>query len=78
VTLHQVPPGDAVRLTDLTDHPTKRRLRELGLRPGVQVTVLRRTSGGGRVLALGTTRLAVDKTTATQLVVEPLPLTPRP
>ena len=47
------------------------RLAELGLRPGVRVRVLGRTVGGGRVLGLGATRLAVDRGIAAGLIVEP-------
>jgi ferrous iron transport protein A len=70
VTLHQAPVGASVRVTDLSGHPRARRLAELGLRPGAMVEVLRRTSGGGRLLGLGTARLAVDRATADAVVVE--------
>ncbi|WJY67254.1 FeoA family protein [Corynebacterium auris] len=36
-----------------------RRLRELGLRPGAQVTVVQKTAGGGRVVRVGNTRYAL-------------------
>ncbi|WP_342318966.1 FeoA family protein [Corynebacterium mayonis] len=36
-----------------------RRLRELGLRPGTSVTVVQKTSGGGRVVRVGNTRYAL-------------------
>ncbi len=45
------------------------RLAELGIRPGVAVTVVGRTSGGGRLLAFGTSRVALDRTTARQVTV---------
>jgi ferrous iron transport protein A len=70
VTLHQAPVGASVRVTNLAEHPRSRRLAELGLRPGATVDVLRRTSGGGRLLGLGTARLAVDRATASSVVVE--------
>jgi ferrous iron transport protein A len=38
-----------------------RRLAELGLRPGTVVTVLRRTAGGGRVVAVGAARVALGR-----------------
>lgn len=43
--------------------PASRRLRlaELGLRPGVTVTVLRRTVGGGRILGIGDARIALGR-----------------
>lgn len=40
-----------------------RRLAELGLRPGVEVLVLHRTAGRGRVLAVGDIRIALDRAT---------------
>lgn len=39
---------------------TRQRLLHHGIMPGVRVTVLQRTSGGGRVVALGRTRVALD------------------
>lgn len=49
------------------------RLAELGLRPGAVVTVLARMAGNGRLVALGTSRIAVDSATARALLVEELP-----
>jgi ferrous iron transport protein A len=46
-----------------------RRLAELGLRPGAVVTVLRRTAGGGRIVAVGTARVALGRETARGLDV---------
>lgn len=46
-----------------------RRLAELGLRPGTEVLVLHRTAGRGRVLAIGETRLALDRATLEALPV---------
>jgi ferrous iron transport protein A len=71
VTLNQVPVGSAARLSDTSAHPVSHRLAALGLRPGAEVAVLRRTSGGGRLLGVGPSRFAVDRRTLTALVVEP-------
>jgi ferrous iron transport protein A len=58
------------RLTALAvADPTRLRLAELGLRPGVVVRVLTRTPGGGRVLGVGAGRIAVDRSTARALRV---------
>ena len=70
MTLDQVPVGSAARLTDPSLHPSTRRLAELGLRPGADVAVLRRISGGGRLIGLGVARMALDKPTTTSLHVE--------
>jgi Fe2+ transport system protein FeoA len=70
MTLDQVPVGSAARLTDTSSHPSTRRLAELGLRPGADVAVMRRISGGGRLVGLGVARLALDKPTTTSLRVE--------
>ena len=43
------------------------RLAEIGIRPGVALTILGRTSGGGRLLAFGTGRVALDRETAHQI-----------
>jgi ferrous iron transport protein A len=71
VTLHEVPPGEAAVVVDLSRHPRARRLAEMGLRPGAEVSVLRRTAGDGRLLGVGPARLAVDRVTASTLLVEP-------
>lgn len=64
--------GAVVRLTDVTlEPPERRRLAELGLRVGATLTVIGRTAGGGRVVALGATRIALDGRTAGRLHVEP-------
>ena len=46
------------------------RLAELGLRVGAVLTVLSRTTGGGRLLGVGTSRIAVDRATARALEAE--------
>jgi ferrous iron transport protein A len=51
--------------------PQTRRLAELGLRAGGRVTVLHRTAGGGRLVAVGHTRIALDRQTLTGLPVVP-------
>lgn len=48
-----------------------RRLAELGVRPGAEVTVLHRTSGGGRILAVADGRIALDRATASALTGRP-------
>lgn len=40
-----------------------RRLAQLGLRPGMAVTIGPRTAGGGRVIKSGTSRYAIDRAT---------------
>ena len=40
-----------------------RRLAELGLRPGARIGVLHRTPGGGRIVAVGASRIALDRAT---------------
>jgi ferrous iron transport protein A len=71
VTLHEAPIGASIEVADNSQHPRARRLAELGLRRGAEVQVLRRTSGGGRLLGIGTARLAVDKCTAASVRVHP-------
>jgi Fe2+ transport system protein FeoA len=38
-----------------------RRLAEMGIRPGVSVRILSRTSGGGAILAIADDRIAVAR-----------------
>lgn len=46
------------------------RMREIGLRPGGTVRVTQRAAFGGRVVAIGAARLAVDGETAGCIDVE--------
>jgi ferrous iron transport protein A len=48
-----------------------RRLAELGLRAGSRVTVLHRTAGGGRLVAVGQSRIALDRETLAGMPVSP-------
>ena len=73
VKINQVPIGTTVRLVDCAAHPCSRRLAELGLRPGTEVCVMRRASGGGCVLGIGICRMAIDKASARSLEVEEIP-----
>lgn len=61
--LAQVPVGATATIVGADAHPRRRRLAELGLRPGATVRVLHRSAGGGRVLAVGALRIAVDRPT---------------
>jgi ferrous iron transport protein A len=63
MTLDAVEVGTSMTvLSARTSSPAvSRRLAELGIRPGIQVRTLLRTSGGGAVIALGDDRLAVSK-----------------
>lgn len=47
----------------------RRRLAQLGLRPGAELVVVMRTSGGGRVVAVSGSRIALDEATAQWLRV---------
>lgn len=70
MTLDAVPAGRTVVLGALQLPPLRvRRLAELGLRRGQRVAVLHRTAGGGRLLAVGDTRVAVDRATLRTLSV---------
>lgn len=62
--------GAPVTLDEPQAPPALRlRLAELGLRRGQVVHPLRRTPGGGRVIAVGTARIALDRGTCRQLPV---------
>ncbi|MCU0263166.1 MAG: ferrous iron transport protein A [Candidatus Nanopelagicales bacterium] len=45
---------------DATTRRVRRRLAELGIRPGAGLQILSRTSGGGAILAIGDDRIAVS------------------
>lgn len=66
--LVDVPVAAQVRLDTSGCAPSCRlRMAELGLRAGSVVTVVGRSSGGGRVMQLGMARVAVDRSTACAL-----------
>lgn len=63
-TLARHPLGSTVVLaTPRLGTAAIRRLGELGLRSGTEVVILHRTAGRGRVIATGTTRIALDRAT---------------
>ncbi|MDD6461717.1 MAG: FeoA family protein [Bifidobacteriaceae bacterium] len=47
------------------------RLEEMGLRQGTALQVIQRTNFGGRVVASGTQRIAIDGGTARRILIEP-------
>jgi ferrous iron transport protein A len=53
------------------DDATRRRLRELGLSLGARVRVVQRGAFGGRVVAVGADRFALDGRTCRSLEVVP-------
>lgn len=69
-TLDTVPiGGDAVLASPRTEPRLRRRMSELGLRPGMTVTVTQRTAGGGRVVRTGGSRYAIDAVTLREMAV---------
>lgn len=69
MTLDAVPTGTRVVVAEVR-LPVERRLRlaEMGVRPGSTVQVLGRTAGGGRIVAVGTGRMAINGWIAERLV----------
>lgn len=67
--LLDAPQGTAVVVAlDLAEGPAGR-LRELGVRVGATVEVLRRTSGGGLVVGVAGSRVALDRASARSIRV---------
>lgn len=65
-------PGTA-SVTQVEGAPAvQRRLAEMGVRVGSHIHVLYRTTGGGRVLAVDGSRIAVDAQLARAIQAEPL------
>ena len=59
--LIDVPVGTQTTITTTNaDAALDRRLHELGLRHGAEVTVVQKTAGGGRVVRTHSTRYALD------------------
>ncbi len=65
--------GETVVFQTLDGHPgVTQRLAEMGLRHGMRLSVLQHTTGGGRVLAAGEVRIAIDRRLAEALLVDPV------
>lgn len=72
VPVRDAAPGEVLTLLAVPGGPEIRtRLSALGLRPGRQLHVVGKTSGGGRILAVDGARIAVDHATAAGLLVLP-------
>lgn len=70
--LADVPLGSHVVLLASHHEPSRAlRLAEVGLRIGSRLVVLSRTAGGGRVVAVGHARIALDKEMTSRLRVQP-------
>lgn len=70
MTLDQAPTGVPVHVTRADLEPAlARRLAELGVRDGRTITPLHRTSGGGRVVAVDDTRVALARTVLRRIEV---------
>jgi ferrous iron transport protein A len=68
--LDDAPLGEPAVVSETDVAPSLgRRLAELGIRPGEQVTPVHRTAGGGRVLAVGDTRLALARSVLRRIEV---------
>ncbi|MCA0330597.1 MAG: ferrous iron transport protein A [Actinobacteria bacterium] len=62
MTLDQAPVGAVATIGPIDAAPAMlRRLAELGVRTGEAVTPLHATAGGGRLLAVGDTRVALAR-----------------
>lgn len=69
--LSEAPVGASLRVGAVVCAPaTRLRLAELGLRPGEQITVTHRTSGGGRVVSVDHCRIALDRATLRSVEVD--------
>ncbi|MGC3955966.1 MAG: FeoA domain-containing protein [Propionicimonas sp.] len=69
MSLDRAPLGRPLVLQDASGVGTVRRLTALGLRRGAEVTLLHRTSGGGRVAVVGGTRIALGPGVLKQIQV---------
>jgi Fe2+ transport system protein FeoA len=68
--LDEVPGEATVTVVDGTT-AIQRRLAEMGVRAGSHVTVLYRTTGGGRVVSVDGARIAIDSRLAAAIHAEP-------
>lgn len=71
-SLDRAPLGKPLTLLRAEGSPeTCRRLAALGLRRGAQVELVHRTAGGGRVIGVAGSRIALDRTMLARLFAEP-------
>ena len=71
MNLGQLPPGADGVVTGLEAAPAHRlRLAELGFRLGQSVRVTHRAAFGGRVVAIGADRFALDRATCARVQVD--------
>ncbi|MFR0590199.1 FeoA family protein [Bifidobacterium thermophilum] len=72
-TLEHCPVGQDMRVTGVhMDERHVLRMLELGIRAGGRVRVTQRANFGGRVIAVGTGRIAIDAQTAQSITVRPV------
>jgi len=70
-SLADVPVGTRATLALCSAEPQLRaRLATLGLRCGARVEVMRRTSGGGRILGVAGARIALDPSVLRTLLIK--------
>ena len=73
-TLMDIPVGKRAVIDSATvDGTLNRRLRELGLRSGAEVTVMQKTAGGGRVVKVRGTHYALDTFALKHILVDAAP-----
>lgn len=73
MTLAESPAHAELRVLTMRVEPAVRlRMREMGLHDGTVVRSWRRAAFGGRVVAVGTSRIALDAATARRVDVEAL------
>lgn len=71
--LHWPPGADARVVAVDVERSARFRVGELGLRPGAVVRVTHRAAFGGRVVAIGAERFAVDAATCARIEVAEVP-----
>lgn len=73
IPLTSWPTGRDAVLVEIAEPSYARRLGELGLRRGTHLAPVQRTAGGGRVVAAGEARVALDAKVAGALLVTAVP-----
>lgn len=73
LSLAKAPIGHPLTLVRAEGSPEScRRLSALGIRRGAQVILMHTTAGGGRVLQVAGSRIALDRSMLGKLFVEPV------
>lgn len=69
-TLREVPIGARATVRAVAEQPLRVRMESMGLRPGVEVSVVARAASGSRIIRVGDARLTLARELVALIDVE--------